>query len=75
MDDRAFPNAVCGRTGAGLRKVIGGEKQATKRTIRRAKPKPSGRGKKFPFHAAERSARECRGTFARMEAAPIRKRR
>lgn len=59
MNDRAFPNAVCGRTGAGINQWMAGESKATRKTVRRAKRKP------FPFHPAERSARELKGILAR----------
>lgn len=65
MYDRAFPNAVrqwpnavCGRTGAGINQWMAGKN--TRKTIRKA-AKP----KRFPFHPAERSARELKGILAR----------
>ena len=69
MQDRAFPNAVDGATGQGLRQWLDGERKANKREIRKA----LGKSKPFPFHPAERSARECRGTFSRMNPAYIRR--
>lgn len=57
METRAFPNAVCGKTGRGLTTWTGVKQARTKARKRQTKA--------FPFHPAERSARELKGILAR----------